>query len=100
MACASASELNRRVATGLANASLLPELQNLRTSMHPFEYLLRLGSNGLLFSGSGDRKSTRLNSSHGYISYADFCLKKTYREATRSTPVSPLLATHSTQYLH
>src|SRR5687768_17698764 len=25
---------------------------------------------------SGDRKSTRLNSSHGYISYAVFCLKK------------------------
>src|SRR2546429_6574718 len=27
-------------------------------------------------TGSGDRKSTRLNSSHGYISYAVFCLKK------------------------
>src|SRR2546429_1444468 len=26
---------------------------------------------------SADRKSTRLNSSHGYISYAVFCLKKT-----------------------
>src|SRR2546422_2436669 len=26
--------------------------------------------------GVGDRKSTRLNSSHGYISYAVFCLKK------------------------
>src|SRR6266436_8926056 len=26
--------------------------------------------------GRGDRKSTRLNSSHGYISYAVFCLKK------------------------
>src|SRR2546422_10703049 len=26
----------------------------------------------------GDRKSTRLNSSHGYISYAVFCLKKKY----------------------
>src|SRR3989449_1124027 len=26
--------------------------------------------------GSKDRKSTRLNSSHGYISYAVFCLKK------------------------
>src|SRR3989449_6261820 len=26
--------------------------------------------------GEGDRKSTRLNSSHGYISYAVFCLKK------------------------
>src|SRR2546422_8233714 len=25
---------------------------------------------------NGDRKSTRLNSSHGYISYAVFCLKK------------------------
>src|SRR5687768_18268940 len=30
------------------------------------------------FSSGGDldRKSTRLNSSHGYISYAVFCLKK------------------------
>src|SRR5687768_18321671 len=27
-------------------------------------------------SPSADRKSTRLNSSHGYISYAVFCLKK------------------------
>src|SRR2546422_7343733 len=27
-------------------------------------------------AGSVDRKSTRLNSSHGYISYAVFCLKK------------------------
>src|SRR5216684_1314582 len=27
-------------------------------------------------SGRGNRKSTRLNSSHGYISYAVFCLKK------------------------
>src|SRR2546429_2892950 len=26
--------------------------------------------------GNGDRKSTRLNSSHGYISYAVFCFKK------------------------
>src|SRR2546422_6590967 len=28
-----------------------------------------------------DRKSTRLNSSHGYISYAVFCLKKKQRQA-------------------
>src|SRR2546429_8418567 len=27
-------------------------------------------------SGGRDRKSTRLNSSHGYISYSVFCLKK------------------------
>src|SRR2546422_7200761 len=29
-----------------------------------------------IFREVGDRKSTRLNSSHGYISYAVFCLKK------------------------
>src|SRR2546429_6074451 len=30
----------------------------------------------LAFHQGRDRKSTRLNSSHGYISYAVFCLKK------------------------
>src|SRR2546422_5439153 len=30
--------------------------------------------------GRIDRKSTRLNSSHGYISYAVFCLKKKKKE--------------------
>src|SRR2546429_7262569 len=35
------------------------------------------GSVLVTLSGSlPDRKSTRLNSSHGYISYAVFCLKK------------------------
>src|SRR2546422_7773674 len=29
-----------------------------------------------------DRKSTRLNSSHGYISYAVFCLKKKKKQGT------------------
>src|SRR2546422_8502257 len=33
--------------------------------------------------GLEDRKSTRLNSSHGYISYAVFCLKKK-KKTTRS----------------
>src|SRR2546429_5783446 len=33
-----------------------------------------------------DRKSTRLNSSHGYISYAVFCLKK---KKNTSSPLSP-----------
>ena len=31
---------------------------------------------GLYVLGIIDRKSTRLNSSHSYISYAVFCLKK------------------------
>src|SRR2546422_4735292 len=30
-----------------------------------------------------DRKSTRLNSSHGYISYAVFCLKKKKKSENR-----------------
>src|SRR2546422_2965782 len=30
----------------------------------------------VIWSEGRDRKSTRLNSSHGYISYAVFCLKK------------------------
>src|SRR2546422_6367048 len=33
----------------------------------------------------GDRKSTRLNSSHGYISYAVFCLKKKKTQMLRDT---------------
>src|SRR2546422_2181022 len=32
-----------------------------------------------------DRKSTRLNSSHGYISYAVFCLKKKKKITTHSS---------------
>src|SRR2546422_3254846 len=42
-----------------------------------------LGQCDAAVTGDGrDRKSTRLNSSHGYISYAVFCLKKkkTYRK--------------------
>src|SRR2546422_3437983 len=37
-----------------------------------------------------DRKSTRLNSSHGYISYAVFCLKKKKRK----------LAVHAIELAH
>src|SRR2546429_2431448 len=33
-------------------------------------------------TGKEDRKSTRLNSSHGYISYAVFCLKKKTSNST------------------
>src|SRR5256884_7245606 len=39
------------------------------------------GKRGL---GQGDRKSTRLNSSHGYISYAVFCLKKKTSPSSQS----------------
>src|SRR2546429_327112 len=35
---------------------------------------------------SRDRKSTRLNSSHGYISYAVFCLKKKNKSIGNPSP--------------
>src|SRR5687768_17643015 len=68
-----------------------------RSTLFPYTTLFRSGiSASLIFSTSAtfrrsaglakswppnkfvnpDRKSTRLNSSHGYISYAVFCLKK------------------------
>src|SRR2546422_5163082 len=39
-------------------------------------YVMSPDGSGVSKVISGDRKSTRLNSSHGYISYAVFCLKK------------------------
>src|SRR2546422_1437510 len=40
-----------------------------------------------------DRKSTRLNSSHGYISYAVFCLKKKkkYKDGNRRVLPDPII---------
>src|SRR2546427_1881801 len=42
----------------------------------PFEPVHREVGPGLVRLELGDRKSTRLNSSHSQISYAVFCLKK------------------------
>src|SRR2546429_4192894 len=49
--------------------------------------------------GQRDRKSTRLNSSHGYISYAVFCLKKkkTRTEKYKLTVVAIICLNNLTQ---
>src|SRR5687768_17753744 len=47
--------------------------------------LQRCGMHVLLLQQLVDRKSTRLNSSHGYISYAVFCLKKK-KKITKCNP--------------
>src|SRR5687768_13818548 len=52
-----------------------------RTPVYGLSRVLLVWTNGTLRIPLGlrlwqDRKSTRLNSSHGYISYAVFCLKK------------------------
>src|SRR2546430_10844694 len=52
------------------------DAQNLECHRH------RVGGE-LAAAGAGDRKSTRLNSSHSQISYAVFCLKKKKKYRTR-----------------
>src|SRR5256885_9365674 len=47
--------------------------------------LKRAGIPATLVTRMGDRKSTRLNSSHLVISYAVFCLKKKKRFSSDST---------------
>src|SRR2546421_6344173 len=44
----------------------------------------------------GDRKSTRLNSSHDQISYAVFCLKKKTEKGPSSTSCSTMASAHTT----
>src|SRR2546422_7385684 len=51
--------------------SMVPGTHPLESSLLEIHFRYR--------SPRGDRKSTRLNSSHGYISYAVFCLKKKIR---------------------
>src|SRR2546430_5680359 len=46
--------------------------------------LFHTGQTGVGAATRGDRKSTRLNSSHSQISYAVFCLKK---KNTHTTPL-------------
>src|SRR2546429_4103639 len=47
-----------------------------RIGLHLVDPLVWQTQPGQFAPGLADRKSTRLNSSHGYISYAVFCLKK------------------------
>src|SRR2546422_8119409 len=48
--------------------------------------MLLVGPTGQGVVVLSDRKSTRLNSSHGYISYAVFCLKKKNKNTKQHTP--------------
>src|SRR5437667_7664907 len=51
--------------------------------------VVRVQETGLPNAELGDRKSTRLNSSHITISYAVFCLKKKNRTYNRTYPPNP-----------
>src|SRR5688572_9616756 len=55
----------------------LPTAVNNVETLASVPHILRKGA--AWYRGLGDRKSTRLNSSHSQISYAVFCLKKKHR---------------------
>src|SRR2546422_8426904 len=76
-----------------------------RSTLFPYTTLFRSGfKDGLAADPSatsprkfpivlGDRKSTRLNSSHGYISYAVFCLKK--KKKKQNSPLDHTVTRHA-----
>src|SRR5687768_18244595 len=59
-----------------AASTVVPAVRSMNRRRLILEKLMRKSLLRLAPCGSSDRKSTRLNSSHGYISYAVFCLKK------------------------
>src|SRR2546422_8150548 len=61
-----------RYNSSLAMARELSELRTRRANLEGH----RADLERRMRAAERDRKSTRLNSSHGYISYAVFCLKK------------------------
>src|SRR5690606_40886875 len=70
----------------LVVAVFAPILTQAALAVGPAEYfaLMVLGLICAVALAQGDRKSTRLNSSHVKISYAVFCLKKKKHNAGRS----------------
>src|SRR3989449_6719411 len=90
----------RRQATQLAGEEIVRRYR-LGAAKHRagVEVVLQIGADArhvgddidaALTQQAGDRKSTRLNSSHGYISYAVFCLKKKKHNMLRHSSTSPL----------
>src|SRR5205809_5120313 len=91
-----------------------------RSTLFPYTTLFRSGREDSNFHGvsptstsslrvyhsattARDRKSTRLNSSHGYISYAVFCLKKKkkpHQSSRRKIKKMTNSATHGTTVPH
>src|SRR2546429_3709604 len=62
-------------------------LETYRVGLEAIAPVRRLSEPELVELVYQDRKSTRLNSSHGYISYAVFCLKKKKTIKTTEIPL-------------
>src|SRR5687768_18048724 len=86
-ACCNGAESLQAVAQRIVSY-LYRDLRDARgaraTAMVRFFLTRPFGALPLPYQEREDRKSTRLNSSHGYISYAVFCLKKKKKKKTKS----------------
>src|SRR2546428_4880511 len=71
------------------SGALVAGVEFRRAQIHGICAVSERGADGVERAG-GDRKSTRLNSSHDQISYAVFCLKKKKKQ------ISPLHSYQST----
>src|SRR5687768_18124088 len=84
-----------RRSSDLTNASaLLANSSSVTSSLYSLSchttFILAVAAVDNLRRQRSDRKSTRLNSSHGYISYAVFCLKKKNAPHPLAAPVRSL----------
>src|SRR5687768_17894744 len=71
-------QTSEQVVSMLAMGTLLEDARVSAAGGYLVQLLPEVGRGPLMV----DRKSTRLNSSHGYISYAVFCLKKKKKQKT------------------
>src|SRR2546429_3118830 len=72
----------------LSTAGLVPRIAQLAEEKLPVTLAISL--HAARDELREDRKSTRLNSSHGYISYAVFCLKKKNKNSYHYALTAPL----------
>src|SRR2546422_8064612 len=69
-----------------------------RLEHHRLDIIIRIRIEIGIEPSIGDRKSTRLNSSHGYISYAVFCLKKKKKCSEKTYIIFTVKMTRHVQY--
>src|SRR5947209_16523373 len=81
----SAASSSRRISRRRSASSSTARIRRDDRSSKAGDFSVKL----FAFRQAGDRKSTRLNSSHANISYAVFCLQKKNHITADATPATP-----------